>query len=218
MLNFKRLLVIALCVLLYGPAALAQERQREAPAGGAVSQDVIIIIQQQQVRFTAQKPIQEMQLQIFDPAGELTYDSGVITGLELNWSLRKADGEAIRSGLYAYTLSIKETGAEKAHARRGHFIVDRAQDRDGADKLWVTSQDGSGVGAELTVARDENGVVAGITAAGRRTVERQGESQGREDVAETQNRNNTDKTATAAAAGTAGKIAKFTSATDVGDS
>src|SRR5262245_66040691 len=69
--------------------------------------------------------------------------------------------------MYAYQLSIKEAGAETARVRRGHFIVDRAQDRDGADKLWVTSQNDSGVGAELTVARDENGAIAGTTMGGR---------------------------------------------------
>ena len=225
MLNFKRLLVIALCVLLYTPVALAQERQREAPAGGAVSQDVIIIIQRQQVRFTAQKPIQEMQLQIFDPAGELIYDSGVIAGLELDWPLQNANGEAIRSGLYAYTLSIKETGAEKAHVRRGHFIVDRAKDRDGAtDKLWVTSQNDSGVGAELTVARDENTTVAGTSAISERTIGQRDRGSnraagGREVETETQSQTEASKASVAAApAGTIGKVAKFTSATEVGDS
>ena len=224
MLSFKRLLVIALCVLLYTPVALAQERQREAPASGAVSQGVIIIIQQQQVRFTAQTPIQEMQLQIFDPAGELVYDSGVIAGLELNWPLRKADGEAIRSGLYAYTLSIKETGAEKARVRRGHFIVDRVADReDNTDKLWVTTQNDNGVGVDLTVARDENTTVAGTASASRRSIGQQGGSLnrggGREVETEAQSSTESNKASVAAApTGTIGKIAKFTSATEVGDS
>ena len=218
MLNFKRLLVIALCVLLYATVALAQKRQREAPVSGAVSQDVIIIIQQQQVRFTAQKPIQEMQLQIFDPAGELVYDSGAGAALELNWPLQNANGEAIRSGLYAYTLSIKEAGAEKARERRGHFIIDRAADREGAtDKLWVTSRNDNGVGVDLTVARDGNATVAGTSSASQWPAGQQGgnSNRGGEGEAEPETQS---KASTAAAAGTIGRIAKFTSANDLGDS
>jgi hypothetical protein len=220
----KHFIVMLLCVLLSAPATLAQNPQRNGQTGNAVSQDVLIIIQQQQVRFTAQKPVQEMQLQVFNQAGELVHDSGASYGPEINWPLQSADGQPLKSGLYAYTLSLKEQGAEAARIRRGHFIVDRAQDRDGADKLWVTSQNSSGVGTELTVARDENAVVAGAITSGERTLEARGESQKRESgdrsvEAEAQNQTLAAKTTTAAiAAGTAGRIAKFTSGTDLGNS
>jgi hypothetical protein len=112
-----------------------------------------------------------MRLQIFDQTGEMIYDSGSISGPELDWPLRNANGEAVKSGLYAYTLSIKEAGAETARARRGHFIVDRAGDREGnADRLWITSQGEGGVGTELTVARSEENTVAGAVITGGRTI------------------------------------------------
>jgi len=153
----KRLITSLLCALLCVSSALAQGGKAEpAQASQNIAQDVMIIIQRQQVRFTAQRAIEEMRLQIFDQSGEMIYDSGSIVGPEIDWSLQNANGETVKSGLYAYTLSIRETGTEKARERRGHFIVDRAQDRDGADKLWVTSQNDSGVGAELTVARAGN--------------------------------------------------------------
>src|SRR5262249_36960182 len=173
------------------------------------------------VRFTAQRAIEEMRLQIFDQSGEMVYDSGPIAGPELDWSLQNANSETVKSGLYAYTLSIKETGTEKARERRGNFIVDRAQDRDGADKLWVTSQN-SRIGAELTVARDQNVTVAGATINNERGVAERSEQPdrngGRKVEAETQTQTAAVKEGVAAAAGTVGRIAKFITATDVGDS
>ncbi|MGH9854578.1 MAG: hypothetical protein ACREBD_32505, partial [Blastocatellia bacterium] len=212
----KHFIVMLLCALLSAPATLAQNPQRNSQADQAISQDVLIIIQQQQVRFTAQRAVEQMQLQVFNQSGELTFDSGLVTVNEINWPFQNANGEAIKSGLYAYTLSIKEAGAETTHVRRGHFIVDRAQDRDGADKLWVTSQNSSGVGTELTVARDENTTVAGTTTSSDRGLEQRAESQKRgagERGVETEAQNQTAAAQAAAAitAGTVGQIAKFTS-------
>src|SRR5215216_2300457 len=158
------LFCISLCMLLT-QAQSAPDKQQEAQATKTIAQDVLIIIQQEQVRFTAQKAVAEMQLQIVDQAGQMVYDSGSVTGPELNWVLRQDSGETVKSGLYAYTLSVKEVGAESARARRGHFIVDRAKERDGqTDRLWITSQNDSGVGTELTVARNEGVTVAGASA------------------------------------------------------
>ena len=220
----KQVLVIALCVVLCTPVALAQDRQGNA----RIAQDVTIIIQQQQVRFIVQRAGEEMRLQVFDQTGELVYDSGAIVNAELIWPLRNGGGEALKSGLYAYSLSIKETGAETARVRRGHFIVDRAKDRDGhADKLWVTSQGEGDVGAELTMARDENAAIAGTAisnGSGERTVGRRAEITDRDEAgrtieAETQSQPEAGKAAAAAlAAGTIGQIAKFTTTTEVGNS
>ncbi|HMX29894.1 MAG TPA: hypothetical protein PKC13_30190, partial [Blastocatellia bacterium] len=161
MQTIKRYITTLLIALLTVPGTLAQTPQ-PATQQEAKQQDVTIIIQQEKVRFTAQKAVAEMRLQIFDQSGQLVYDSGPLAEGELNWALQDGNGGAIKSGLYAYTLSVKEAGAEAARVRRGHFIVDKAKDRDGStDKLWVTSISGDGVGTELTVARDENIAVAG---------------------------------------------------------
>jgi hypothetical protein len=208
-----------LCISLCAPLAQAQfAKQQEAQATNTVAQDVLIIIQQEKVRFTAQKAVAEMQLQIFDQAGQLVYDSGAVTEAELTWALRPADGEAVKSGLYAYTLSVKEAGAEAARVRRGHFIVDRAVERDGqTDRVWVTSQGESGVGTELTVARNEGVTIAGASAtAGEHQGGRAAERATRSGEGETKNENIA--APQAALAGTAGRIAKFISATDVGNS
>src|SRR5262245_9143958 len=220
MKTLNHVIVMLLCVSLCLTLTNAQpdpDNQQQAQTTNRIAQDVLIIIRQEQVRFTAQKAIKEMQLQIFDQAGQLVYDSGAVTGTELTWVLRQADGEAVKSGLYAYTLSVKETGAADARVRRGHFIVDRAKERDGqTDRLWITSQNESGVGTELTVARNEGETIAGTSVTSER------KSVGAEHEAkrdgEAESKSESKVAAAAAANGTTGRIAKFTSANDLGNS
>ncbi|MDQ3012590.1 MAG: hypothetical protein M3X11_18000, partial [Acidobacteriota bacterium] len=219
----KHLLAILICTLLCLPAVPAQTAQQQQPQATAAS-DVTIIIQQDKVRFTSQKAVAEMRLQVFNQAGESVFDSGPLETAEASWPLQATNGEALKSGLYAYTLSVKEVGAETARLRRGHFIVDRAKDRDGADKLWVTSQNESGVGTELTVAKDETATVAGAAISERHPAEQRAEIAGRDAASrtietETQSQAKAGKAEVAAApAATVGQIAKFTTATVVGDS
>ena len=216
MKSINQLINLLLCILFCAAATLAQ-----APTKTAISQDVTIIIQQEQVRFTSQKPIQMMQLQIANQSGEQVYDSGPMTVAEINWTLQTANGEAIKSGLYAYTLSIYESGAATARVRRGHFIVDRAQDRDGkTDKLWVTSQQGSDIGTELTVARNEDSTVAGTSTTNNRTSATSRDTASREVAGKTDAKTPAvnDVPKLEAASGTVGQIAKFTSGADLGNS
>ena len=218
-----RLITLFLYVLLAVPTTFAQQVQ-DKPIE-ARTQDVTIIIQQEHVRFTSQKAVQMMQLQIFNQAGEQVYDSSPMTVPEINWPLQAANGGALKSGLYAYTLTLQESDASTARVRRGHFIVDRVQDRDSkTDKLWVTSQNDSSIGTELTVARNDSGTVAGTSTTSDRasartsTTERettQREVAGRSD---TKSASAKDQPKLEAANGTIGQIAKFTSGADLGNS
>ena len=168
----KNFIAVSLCIALCAPLTPAQsgsDKRQESQATNTIAKDVVIIIQQEQVRFIGRAAVAEMQLQIFDQAGQLVYDSGAVAGPELTWVLRQDNGETVKSGLYGYMLSIKEAGAETARVRRGHLIVDRASERDGqTDRLWVTSQNDNGVGTELTVARNEGVTIAGTIAASER--------------------------------------------------
>ncbi len=218
--TIKQFIAMLLCISLCMPLAQAQTspgKRQETQLTNTTAQDVLIVIQQEQVRFTAQTAVEEMRLQVFDQAGQLVYDSGVATGSELTWVLRQASGEAVKSGLYAYKLSVKEAGAETARERRGHFIVDRASDRDGkTDRLWITSQNDGGVGAELTVARNEDVTIAGTSAPIDQKSARAPERNTRDEEVEL--KGNSNAVAAAAVSGTTGRIAKFTSAEDLGDS
>jgi hypothetical protein len=154
-----------LCLLLFFAAIPAHGAQQDTQSRAAMTPDVTIIIEQEKVRLTARQAVEYLQLQIQDPTGEVIFDSGPVQGNEIAWPFQNGAGEAVKSGLYAYRLTVKEADKETARTRRGHFIVDRAKDREGgADKLWVTSQTEGGVGTELTVARDEDGAIAGTKA------------------------------------------------------
>src|SRR6185369_12645460 len=122
MQTLKHFSAILLMILLAVPATLAQETQRAVAANQALAQDVTIIIQQQQVRFAAQRVVEQMHLQVTDQAGEVVFDSGPSGVQEINWPLQYLSGAPLKSGLYAYTLTIKEAGAAEARVRRGHFI------------------------------------------------------------------------------------------------
>src|SRR5262249_9593504 len=117
----KQILGFLVFLLIYAPLAVAQELQPTTISRDPLSRDsreVTIIIQQQQLRFTAPASAQELRLEVFNQAGELVYDSGLITGQELSWALRNVSGEAVPSGLYAYTLTIKEANSETPATRR----------------------------------------------------------------------------------------------------
>src|SRR5215813_11459790 len=163
----KQFLVILVCLSLYTPLAAAQEPQPATPSRNMPSHEVTVIIQQQQIRFTASTLAQEVRLEVFNQSGERIYDSGVVSGAEISWALQDANGEAVPSGLYAYTLSVKEVNADTYTLRRGHMIVERGRDRDPqTDRLWVTSQGTVGgeaalSGGELTASSGPETSVAG---------------------------------------------------------
>src|SRR5262252_1363010 len=101
----KHFITMLFCLLLCAPLALArqaQDKQSETQSANPISQDVTIIIQQEKVRFTAQKAVQEMRLQILDQSGAVVYDSGSVAEPALDWPLQDASGVQVKSGLYAY--------------------------------------------------------------------------------------------------------------------
>ncbi len=101
----KHIPVFLIWLFLFAPV-VAQETQPGTILQEAISRDsreVTIIIQQQQLRFAAPASAQEVRLEVFNQAGETVYDSGLVGGAELSWALRNTSGEAVPSGLYAYT-------------------------------------------------------------------------------------------------------------------
>lgn len=185
-----------------------------ALAQNPVAPDINIIIQPHQVQFTALKAIQELRFQVFDEHGTLVYDSGVLTEPEFKWDLRDGNGGELVGGLYGYKLTIKESGKEGAEEKHGHFIIERARERE-ADRLWITSQATTGVGtdvqgSQLTAATSNAGTVAGARAGTSNLESRDAvrmSSNGKIDAAKE------NKTMAAAqdvtGSGTAGRIAKW---------
>jgi hypothetical protein len=208
-----------LCLLLFFAAIPAHGMPQDSQSRAAVTPDVTIIIEKEKVLLTARQAVEYLQLQILDAAGEVVFDSGPVQGNEIAWLFQNGAGEAVKSGLYAYRLTVKEAGKESAQTRRGHFIVDRAKDRDGgADKLWVTSQNDGGIGADLTVARGEDGAIAGAVTPVREKGKERADAH-REGKDEATQSKKTDRQAlNVAGIGTPGQIARFVSEEEVGNS
>ncbi|HKQ74784.1 MAG TPA: hypothetical protein VJ810_13915 [Blastocatellia bacterium] len=134
--------------LLCASTVMAQSLQQETRPTPGGSQSVTVIIERQQLCFAAPASAQEVKLEVFNQAGELIYDSGFVSGAELSWALRNTSGEAIPSGLYAYTLTVREANSEAPAHRYGHLILES-----GHNRLWVTNQ--GAVGAEAAISGGE---------------------------------------------------------------
>jgi len=157
----KYFMIVLACALLCEATVVAQNLQQNSKQASDGSQSVAIIIERGRLRFTAPASAQELRLEVFDKSGELVYDSGVLSTPEISWDLQNANGGDIPSGLYSYTLTIKDANSETPATRRGRLILES-----GRDRLWVTSQGAIGAeeslsGGELTVSSDSEVAVAG---------------------------------------------------------
>ncbi len=157
----KSSITILLCVLFCASFALAQDNKPEGQSDNADARDVTIIIQRRQLRFTAPASAQELRLEVSNQAGEIVYDSGLVSGAELTWALRNTSGDVVPGGLYAYTLMVKDANSETPALRQGQLILES-----GRDRLWVTNQGAIGAeasfsGGELTVSSGPETNVAG---------------------------------------------------------
>jgi hypothetical protein len=141
----KRSFVTFLGALLYASAALAQDNKPEANAV-----DVTVIIQQQQVRFAAPASAQEVRLEVINQNGEVVYESGPVSGPGLSWALKNTSGEAIPSGHYTYTLTVKGANADTALLRRGNLILERRRER-----VWVGAEASPGSGGVTILTSPE---------------------------------------------------------------
>jgi hypothetical protein len=154
-------LILLLLVLLQA-SAWAQTRVVEAAQ--AQDPEINIIINQKAVKFAAPTELSEWRLEVMDQKGELIFDSGVVSGQALEWPLRNQRGDALESGLYAYSLTTKDTSGDAVRTQRGYVILERAGGS--SDRVWVTSDTRLGIGAEsrgshVTVTGSSEATVGG---------------------------------------------------------
>ncbi|HZS06527.1 MAG TPA: hypothetical protein VFD58_16945, partial [Blastocatellia bacterium] len=102
---FSRIVQSVLLITLISLSALAQTQA--APGAQEQTRKTSIIIDRQFVRFAAPGEALEWRLVVTDQQGEVIFDSGYFHGEALEWPLLNLKGEAIESGLYAYTLSTR---------------------------------------------------------------------------------------------------------------
>jgi hypothetical protein len=63
-----------------------------------------------------------MRLLITDQSGAPLYDSGPLSLSTLDWPMQDSKGEAVKGGLYPYTLTIKDASGETSQQTR---LLDR---------------------------------------------------------------------------------------------
>jgi len=154
MYTIKHFPIVLVCAVLCASTVVSQSLQQETRPTPNGSQSITIIIERRELRFVAPGSAQEIRLEVFNPAGEMIFDSGLVTGQELSWVLRSKSDEAIPSGLYAYTLTVRDANSETPTHRHGHLILES-----GHDRLWVTNQ--GPIGAEVAVSGGELTVSSG---------------------------------------------------------
>ncbi len=128
-----------------------------------------IIIERQLVRFTTPSEAVEWHLVVTNQQAEVVFDSGFVYSTALEWPLKNQQDELIQSGLYAYTLTIKAVNDETPRTQRGHLIADRASS---SDRVWLTSTQPVGIGADsttpqVTVSGSPEATVGGAELPGR---------------------------------------------------
>src|SRR5262245_15467773 len=133
MYTVKTSAIFLLCLLLFFAAIPAHGASQDSQSRRAVAPDVTIIIENEKVRLTARQAVEYLQLQILDATGEVVFDSGPVQGNEIAWPFQNGAGEALKSGLYAYRLTVKEAGKESGQSRRRRCIGGCAKDRGGGE-------------------------------------------------------------------------------------
>src|SRR5262245_187464 len=123
----------ALALLL----ALSFSARTTAQTAPVPQAKVNIIIDREMIRFAPKETVQELRLVVTDQSGASLYDSGLLTVASLDWPLRNSQDEAVKGGLYLYTLTIKALTGETSQ-RRGYLIVNRAGE---TDRVWVATSD-----------------------------------------------------------------------------
>lgn len=129
--------------------AVAASAQTSTPAPSTAPR-VNIIIERDRVRFAAPEAVASWRLEVFNRAGEPVFDTGLVSEPNLEWPLRDEQGQPLASGLYNYTLTIDGQDHEAGRTQRGHVIINRAGED---DRIWVTSDNAVGVGAETADPR-----------------------------------------------------------------
>jgi hypothetical protein len=220
----RQLAALALFAIWFSAAAFAQSATFQTPAPKAN-----LIIERQAVRFDLQGAARSWQLEVFNQSGDLIFGSGVVNQATIEWALTDQQEKPLADGLYAYTLKFWNENNEAMAIQRGHVIVNRASS---SDRIWVTSNNASGVGAgsgELTVVGSPESTIGGVKlaetatppslrATSERTQTEAARASGGSTDPQQLKSGGVNAVGIITGDGTAGRIAKFTGANTIDDS
>ncbi|MBP6822351.1 MAG: gliding motility-associated C-terminal domain-containing protein [Acidobacteria bacterium] len=201
-----RLTAFALLAVLISSAALAQTAAPKAS----------LIIEQKAVRFDLQGAAHSWRLEVFNQPGDLVFANGGVNQPSLEWSLTDQQEKPLADGLYVYTLKFWDENNQQISTQRGHVIINRASS---ADRIWVTSNNSTGVGSasELTVVGSSDVTVGGARMAETRAAAPV-RSTGDANVQQVKDPGVINAVGPISGDGIAGRIAKFTGAHTIDDS
>ncbi|MGH9840651.1 MAG: hypothetical protein ACREEM_17880 [Blastocatellia bacterium] len=123
-------------ILLTFSIALPAFAQSEWPA----AHNTAAAAGSRQLRFASQRPVEHLRLQVHDGAGALIHDSGLVAKSNLVWSL----DDALKAGLYDWTLTVKEPGEASPRVKHGQFNLEATNEPEIANPSAPVVVGGSG--------------------------------------------------------------------------
>jgi hypothetical protein len=130
-IQIKKSLFLLLIAMSFALPAFAQGER--SGASGA-----------RQLRFASKRPVEHLRLQVHDAAGALIHDSGLVAKSDLVWSLLDSDGNALKAGMYEWTLTVKEPGEASPRIKRGQLDIENTNEPTSASALAPVTVGGSG--------------------------------------------------------------------------
>src|SRR5215475_16166113 len=112
-IQIAKSLSLILLTVAFALPAFAQSERLEAGADKSRS-----------LRFASRRPVEHLRLQVHDAAGALIHDSGLVAKSDLSWSLVDDNGNDLKTGLYDWTLTVKEPGEPTALVKRGRLNLE----------------------------------------------------------------------------------------------
>ncbi len=143
-----------------------------AQSDGRTAQNTAAAARSPQLRFASRRPVEHLRLHVHDGAGALIHDSGIVAQPDLVWSLSDDKGDALKAGLYDWTLTVKEPG-DASRVKRGRLNLESPDQPDAAKSSEAATVAVGGSGTVNAVPKwttttdlgdsiilEENGMVA----------------------------------------------------------
>jgi hypothetical protein len=119
MISIKHLALTSALTLICTLCSLAQA---QTPRINTVN----ITAEADKVRITAQGDVSEMRVDVADESGDVVFQSGAITGNQLDWKMTDAQGERVAAGTYLVTVTFR-TAAGKLRKRVEQVTVEEVE-------------------------------------------------------------------------------------------
>ena len=127
---------------------LALSAQAQTPRVSTVN----VSAESDKVRIAAQGDVWEMRIEVSDESGDVVFQSGAITGQQLDWNMKDSQGERVAAGAYLVTVTFRNA-AGKMRKRVEQVTVDEAEradtKRDAAPEAVQATITGAGTAGRI---------------------------------------------------------------------